>query len=175
MNDASSARGRGLVSAAGALVVAVGVTVALWPNDEQRIKEALDHLAESVHLDKDQNRLVFVAHARSALGKLLTDDVRMAVPELPSPVAGKGAVVDLVDRIPLALGALDVRFAGYEVKIDPGKTSAHVAATATIDAAEPSGTEHHDKRAMNFLVAKVEGSWRTSSITLWSHEDAPTR
>ena len=90
-------------------------------------------------------------------------------------MAGKSAVIDLTERAPLFLTALDVRFGGYEVKIDPSKTTAHVAATATIDARESTGGEHRDKRAMNFLVAKVDGTWRASSITVWAHEDAEPR
>jgi hypothetical protein len=155
------------VLAPAAVVVAIGVTVALWPNDEAKICAQLERLAKAVRVEEGENLLLHTASLNRALEAVLTDDVHVTIPDLPVG-PGRSGVLELAGKAPLFVRTFDVRFGSYEIKIDPSATTAKVGATATIDATDTRGARRYDRRAVDFLMRKDDGTWRATSITVWA-------
>lgn len=154
---------RWLVVAGCAIVAAVVVWVTFFrDSDEDRIRRVLGRLTKAVAVKKDDTVLSRTGRLRSELKQIVTDDVRVDVPDLRVRVTGRDQLVEGATKAGLMFASADCELTGVAVKIDEAATTAKVDATALVTA-ERGGERKVDRRAVHFLLYK-DGDWRITTI-----------
>jgi len=153
------------------LVVAVGGV--LWMrsgSDEELIRAQLTRLAAAVSVPEGgANPLVRGAKMRGEFAAIFDEDVRANVPEFPSELPNKRSeLADTATQLSSLYPSLSVELVDIVVKLDDAKQSAHVGATAKLQAQGRGGHASKDSRAIDFLFNKHDGTWRIASVTVWA-------
>ncbi len=84
--------------------------VLFYPTDEKRVKQAADAIAAAANGD--------VAELSRALETYASPDVSITVAELPNPVVGRAALIDLVGRAKALGPKMHFQFDAVEVSIE---------------------------------------------------------
>src|SRR5579859_6099356 len=160
----------------GVLAAAALALAYFWvrrPDDEAQIRAQLTRLAAAVSkTDANANPLFRGARMRSEFAAVLDEDVRVNIPEVASALPNKpGDLADTATQFTLLYPSLDVTLGDLETKLHDERQSAHVAATASLSAVARDGHPERDNRALNFLLRKADGTWRVTSVTVWTKGD----
>ena len=75
-------------------------------------------------------------------------------------------------QAPMAFRTAEVELASMTIKLDDAHTSAQVGARALLVATTREGERRSDRRAVDFRLAKTDGRWRITSVTVWPTSEA---
>lgn len=130
--------------------------------DEERIRKLLADLAKVVSVKKDDNVLSRTARLRSGLKDVVSDDVRVTVPELGVRSMDRKQLEDDAARAGLLFSEADCEFSNVTIELDEGATFATVDAVAIVTGVR-GGERKVDRRDVHLLVRK-DGDWKITSI-----------
>lgn len=138
-------------------------------SDEDLIRGQLSRLAKAVRVTAgpgESNPLLRVARLRSEFREIFEADVRVTIPELPMALPTEPvALADSAAQLTVIYRAFDVDFSDVQIKLDDARLTAQVQATANVAATSRDGLSR-DTRPVDFLLRKVDGTWRVSSINV---------
>ncbi len=166
---------RGVLGAAGALVVGIVAYLVLRPDDESRIRSKLKALAAALQIkeaDMQVNPIGRMAHVSGAFEPLFEPDVRASVPDVPLLEGGRRGLISAVTAAPGYVRTLDVDFDDVTVKLNASATSAAVGAIASVKMTDRNGRVRDGKRAVDFQFVRPDGEWRITTATVWAKDDA---
>jgi hypothetical protein len=167
-------RNRILVALAALAVLAGVVYFAVFrASDEEKIRAQLAKLSESVEVKEGGSNPVFrKARLDADFEKIFDEDVRVSIPDLSSTKPGRANLVALAMQASVWARSASVELSKIEVKLDDAHQSAKVGATATVRAVSGSGRNERDERAVDFRFAKIDGTWKITSLTVWRKDEA---
>jgi len=161
---------RAVIGAGLALVLGVVAYFALQPTDESRIRAKLSRLAKAAEVTEDdmqKNPIGRLAHASGEFEHLFDPDVRVSIPDIPTPLAGRADLARLVAGAPSFVRTFDVDFSDVTIKLDDAHASALVGVTATAKALDRDNRKRKDRRGVDFRFAKEDGDWLITTLTVW--------
>lgn len=152
-----------IVAVVVALVAAYYAYQTLFPDDEGRIRAALDDLAAMVSQSGGEG---FAQMARAAkLGSFFTRDIVVDLGPPFSPIRGRDTVMALAAKAQIPGEGFHVRFVDVTVTVDPSGLSAVVALTATVQGRSLGELQAIDAKELEMDFRQVDGDWLIDRVT----------
>jgi hypothetical protein len=161
---------RGALGAALALALAVAGYFALRPTDESLIRGKLSRLAKAVKIteaDMQKNPIGLLGHATGEFEHLFEPDVRVSIPDIPTPLSTRADLCRLWAGAPSHVRTFDVDFSDVTIKLDDAHASALVGVTASVTARDRDDRRRSDRRGVDLRFAKDDGDWLITTLTVW--------
>ena len=168
---------RSRIVALAALAAAL-LAIAIWfftrPSDEQKIRAQVARVAAAVKVTEDDTNPLFrLARIKDIFRDTLDKNAHVSladVPTLPRSGSGRDQLAETATQATAVFLTADVDLSGVDVKLDDARLQAEVKAKATLVAVGRDGKLRRESRAVDFHVVLMEGTWRITSITLWTKE-----
>ena len=146
---------------------AIVAGIALWltffrASEEDRIRKALGELTKIVAVKEGDTLLSRMARLRSRTKEIVSDDVRVNVPELNMDVRGRHKFEEDAAKAGLMFQSADCELMNVSIRVDPAGSVAQVDSVALVTAVR-GGERRLDKRDVHFLLHK-DGDWKITSI-----------
>jgi hypothetical protein len=155
---------RWMVAAACAVVAVIVLWLTLFrASEEEKVKKTLNRLVKTVMVKEGDNIISRTARLKSELAEIVSDDVRIDVPDLHIATTGRREVVEKAAQAGVMFSSADCELTNAKVQIDEGATTAKVDAIAVFTGVR-GGERRVDKRDVHFLLRKDDGHWRVTTI-----------
>lgn len=159
------------IAIAAIVTAAVVLFFVLRPSDEQRVRAQLLRTVAAVTVTEDDtNPIVRLARIRREFKETLDKDVRISlvdVPNVPALRNGRDALGETATQLTAVFRTMEIDLSAIEVKLDDAHTSAQVKSRATLVANGRDGRARRESRAVDFLLYKIDGTWRITTINVW--------
>ncbi len=152
-------------------VVVIGLAVVLYallsaPNDEERIREKLAHLADVVSVEADdKNPVSRGLRMKQEFSSIFTEDVNVSIPELTSLGRGRDGLASVATRAGTYFETADISLSVRKITFDERKERAQVESVATLTGSR-AGELEHDTRAARFDMLKQDGDWMIDGVAV---------
>jgi hypothetical protein len=149
------------------VALAVGATYYAYrwwsPDEEDRIRAALDDLAEVVSHSNGGGLSQMTRAAR--LGSFFADDVTVDLGPPFQPIQGRDTIMALAARAQVPGEGLDVRFVDIDVMLRADGLAATVHLTATVRGSSVGDLQAIDAKELVMGLRKIDGEWRIDRVT----------
>ncbi len=150
--------------------VVAGIAIAVYAlflgsTDEDRIRELLDRLEESVQVHEGEfNIIIRGSRVKKAFSTIFVKDVTFGIPDLQSRGSGRNALVGLAAQAPRLYRTAVVDLGGLNIKIDAQAMSAAAFGDASLVGVRQGGQAERDQRTVSLRLDKIDGNWLVVSL-----------
>ena len=152
-----------IVAVVVALVAAYYAYQTLFPDDEGRIRTALDELATTVSQSGGEGLSQVTRAAR--FGSFFTQDVVVDLGPPFSPIHGRDTIMALAARSQIPGEGFNVRFVDVTVTVDLSGLAATASMTATVQGRSLGDLQAIDAKELEMAFRKIDGEWRIDRVT----------
>jgi hypothetical protein len=152
-----------IIAIVAALVAAYYGYQTWFPDDEGRIRTALDELATTVSQSGGEG-LSQVARA-ARFGSFFTQDVVVDLGPPFSPIHGRDTIMALAARSQIPGEGFTVRFVDVAVTVDLSGLAATASMTATVQGRSLGDLQAIDAKELEMAFRKIDGEWRIDRVT----------
>ncbi len=162
------------------LGIAFGVALVVYAvffgkNEEERIRQRLHQLEDSVAVDGAENPVLRAARLRKELGELVTHDVRIAIPELDGVDSGRNQLVELAAAAPQQFKSARIDLEALRIRLDDPKEHAVAVGDAKLAGTRQDGEREQSFRTVSLRLDKLNGEWRIVDVSVSPPKDPDTR
>jgi hypothetical protein len=135
--------------------IALGLGLVLYAlfaskSDEERIRDRLEQLARAVSMAEDENIVFRKSRLDRELEQVLTEDVRIDIPELAATPRGRSAVTNLAVAATRHFRSVDIQIETKSVNIQGTQAEVDARADMISGGDDPS----RDRRDVTFKLTK---------------------